>query len=130
MLVVLGLDVEVTLANPWHFKDCDQAVALLKNIDRRECPGARSSAAQPVALQARFERPLEVKQRIKRVVASNHDTSPLVTADRRAPGKRTRQQPTGCSGFRWCDNAGYQAVNDNAVMQRARQHLRPLRCPY
>jgi len=47
--VAFGLDVQVALFDPWHFKDRHQAVALLKDIDGRERSSARSSTSQPVA---------------------------------------------------------------------------------
>ncbi len=90
---VLRLNVEIVFADPWHLENDNQIVALLENVDRREGACSAGPASQPVALQPCLQRPLEVEERVKGVVSSNHDhTSSLSSVEQasRAPAPVSR----------------------------------------
>ena len=59
--IFLGLDLEIVLVDTWQFNYRHDVVALLKYVDWRERAQAGGLVLQPVALYARFKRPLQIE---------------------------------------------------------------------
>src|SRR5437016_6171199 len=88
--VLLRLYLQIILADTRKFDDDDQAIALLKYVDRRIGTSAGRGIPEPITFQAGIEGSLETKQGFEWIaISSDHG--------------RTPQMPTGCRGSkgRW-----------------------------
>ena len=59
--VVLGLDLKIGLVDAGDLEDRDQAIALLKDVDRRKGAGARRRSVQPIAVETGFKSALQIE---------------------------------------------------------------------
>ena len=63
---LISLNLQVTFLDTWKLDDCDEVLALLENVNRRERPHAGHRITEPIALQPSVKRPLQPKQQVNR----------------------------------------------------------------
>ena len=83
--VLLGLDLEVVLADARQFYNRNEVVALLEDVDRRITANTRGTVAHPVAVKPRVERPLKRKQRVEWICVVGYQKPPQVPEEMVSP---------------------------------------------
>jgi hypothetical protein len=85
--VLLRLDLQIILADTRKFNNRDEAIALLKYVDRRIGTSAGRRIPEPITFQAGIESSLKTEQGFEWIAKSrDHD--------------RTPQMPSGCRAVR------------------------------